>query len=137
MKTSRGTSTHASYTPRPVASDSDLVVLALVTANGLEAQGEIREAARWLRRGADQARKEGNEERVLVLSRAAANLTKSSGSARWPSSSRRATARTSWRRTTLARSSSSATSREKRSDSKGPSQVNTMEAMLALIAGAG
>jgi hypothetical protein len=75
MRDTSKTSNHSSRTPRPVASDSDVVVLALVTAEALESQGEVREAARWLRRGADQARREGNEERVLMLARAAAHLT--------------------------------------------------------------
>jgi hypothetical protein len=65
----------ASLTPPMEASDSDDLVLALETARVLEAQGDIREAARWLRRAADQAEKDGNDARVLVLARAAADLT--------------------------------------------------------------
>jgi hypothetical protein len=65
----------ASLTPPMDASDSDDLVLALETARVLEAQGEIREAARWLRRAADQAEQDGNDARVLVLARAAADLT--------------------------------------------------------------
>src|SRR5688572_4125464 len=76
--------TPASHTPRPTPSDSDIIVLALVTAQALEAQGEISEAAQWLRRAADQARKDGNEERVRVLVRAAADLTNTGGPAPSP-----------------------------------------------------
>jgi len=64
-----------SYTPRPEPSDSDGVLLALETARALEEQGEMREVARWLRRAADEAAKDGNDERVLVVARAAADLT--------------------------------------------------------------
>ena len=64
-----------SLTPPMDASDSDDLVLALETARALEAQGEIREAVRWLRRAADQAEQDGNDARVLVLARAAADLT--------------------------------------------------------------
>lgn len=65
----------ALHTPEPDACDSDGVLLALETARLLEAQGEIREAARWLGRAADEATKQGNEERVLLLAQAAADLT--------------------------------------------------------------
>jgi hypothetical protein len=64
-----------SYTPQPEPADSDGVVLALETARALEEQGEMREVARWLRRAAEEATKDGNDERVLVLARAAADLT--------------------------------------------------------------
>jgi hypothetical protein len=63
-----------SYTPPPEPTDSDGVLLALETARALEEQGEMREVARWLRRAADEAAKDGNDERVLVLARAAADL---------------------------------------------------------------
>jgi hypothetical protein len=62
-------------TPQPDHSDSDDVLLAVETARALEAQGEIREAARWLRRAADEAEKQGNDERVLELARAAADMS--------------------------------------------------------------
>jgi hypothetical protein len=65
----------ALLTPRPELSDSDDVLLALETARALETQGEIREAARWLRRAADEAEKQGDDERVLVLARAAAEMS--------------------------------------------------------------
>jgi hypothetical protein len=67
-------------TPRPEVSDSDDVLLALETARALETQGELREAARWLRRAADEAEQQGNDERVLTLARAAADLTSAIGS---------------------------------------------------------
>ena len=70
----------ALLTPRPEVSDSDDVLLALETARALETQGELREAARWLRRAADEAEKQGNDERVLALARAAADLTNILGS---------------------------------------------------------
>lgn len=70
----------ASQIPRPDPSDSDDLLLALETARALEAQGELSEAARWLRRAVEQAEMEGNDERVLVLARAAADLTTVIGS---------------------------------------------------------
>jgi hypothetical protein len=62
-------------TPRPDPSDSEGVVMALETARALEAQGELRDAARWIRRAAEEAEKDGRDERVLVLARTAADLT--------------------------------------------------------------
>jgi hypothetical protein len=67
--------TPALFTPRPELSDSDDVLLALETARALETQGEVREAVRWLRRAADEAEMQGNDERVLALARAAADLS--------------------------------------------------------------
>jgi len=69
------TFTQASYTPAPDPSDSDDLHIALETARALEAQGDLGEAARWLRRAADRAERQGNDERVLVFARAAAELT--------------------------------------------------------------
>jgi hypothetical protein len=63
------------YTPGPDLFDSDGVRMALETARSLEAQGDLRGAARWIGRAADEAEKGGNEERVLVLALAAADLT--------------------------------------------------------------
>jgi hypothetical protein len=51
------------------------VVLALETARAVEEQGELRHVQQWIRRAADEAEKSGNDERVLVLARAAANVT--------------------------------------------------------------
>ncbi|HMI88700.1 MAG TPA: hypothetical protein VK550_31695 [Polyangiaceae bacterium] len=67
-------------TPRPELSDSDDVLLALETARALETQGELREAARWLRRAVDEAEQQGDDERVLVLARAAADMANIVGS---------------------------------------------------------
>jgi hypothetical protein len=68
-------------TPGPSLSDSDDVLLALETAQALEARGDIAEAARWLRRAADEAEKQGNDMRVLAFARAAADLTSASAQA--------------------------------------------------------
>jgi hypothetical protein len=62
-------------TPRPDLTDSDEVLLAIETARALESQGELREAVRWLRRAADDAEQQGNDERVLALARAAADMS--------------------------------------------------------------
>jgi hypothetical protein len=67
-------------TPQPDLSDSDDMLLALETARALEAQGEISEAARWLRRAADEAEQQGDDERYLVLARAAAEMVNIVGS---------------------------------------------------------
>jgi hypothetical protein len=66
-------------TPECDPIDSDDLVLALETARALEKRGDIRDAARWLRRAADQAAKDGHEARVLLLARAAAELTNALG----------------------------------------------------------
>jgi hypothetical protein len=71
----------ALLTPRPDLIDSDDVLLAIETARALEIQGELREAVRWLRRAADDAEKQGNDERVLVLARAAADMSNMIGAA--------------------------------------------------------
>jgi hypothetical protein len=145
MGVSDKASTNPSGTPRPVASDSDVVVLALVTAQALESQGEIREAARWLRRGADQARREGNEERGLVLARAAHLMitTRPPSSFSLPrsaartSSPRLGAARNSWRRATTRRLASCPMGRTKELAPRQPSIESTIEAMLALMVAAG
>ena len=64
----------AILTPAPDPTDSDDVATALETARALEAQGEMAEAARWLRRAADEAEKEGNDRRIVIFARAAADL---------------------------------------------------------------
>jgi hypothetical protein len=63
------------YTPGPDPFDSEGVRMALATARSLEAQGELRAAARWIGRAADEAEKIGNEERAFELGLAAADLT--------------------------------------------------------------
>jgi hypothetical protein len=65
----------ALHTPDADVFDSEGVLLALETARSLEEQGDIREVARWLGRAADQATKQGNDERALVLAQAAADCT--------------------------------------------------------------
>jgi hypothetical protein len=72
-----GPATRATRTPLPAAGDSDDVVLALETARALEARGDVREAARWLRRAAEQAESQGNDVRVLLFAHVAADLTAS------------------------------------------------------------
>lgn len=62
-------------TPQPDPSDSEELLQALDRARELEKRGEIREAARCLRSAADAAERHGNDARVLVLARAAADLT--------------------------------------------------------------
>jgi len=64
-----------SYTPRSEACDSESVLFALETARAFETQGQLRDTARWLRRAADEAERDGNDERVLVLARASVELT--------------------------------------------------------------
>src|SRR2546423_1696361 len=61
--------------PAPEPTDSDDLALALDTARALEAQGETRDAVRWLRRAADVAERDGNDRRVVALAGAAADLT--------------------------------------------------------------
>ena len=71
----RGTLEDGWYTPGPDPSDSEGVRMALETARSLEAQGDLRRAARWIGRAADEAESGGNEDRALVLASAAADLT--------------------------------------------------------------
>jgi hypothetical protein len=71
------TLTQALRTPLPASSDSDDIVLALETARALEACGDVREAARWLRRAAEEAETQGNDARVLLFAHVAADLTSS------------------------------------------------------------
>jgi hypothetical protein len=66
-------------TPGADPSDSEDVLRDLEAARDLEARGEIREATQCLRRAADAAEKQGNDARVLVLARAAADLTNRMG----------------------------------------------------------
>jgi hypothetical protein len=55
--------------------------VALETAQTLEARGDIAEAARWLRRAAHEAEKQGHDTRVLALAHAAADLTSAAAQA--------------------------------------------------------
>jgi hypothetical protein len=68
-------------TPGPSPRDSDDVLVALETAHALEVRGDMLEAARWLRRAANEAEKQGNDTRVLALAHAAADLTSASAQA--------------------------------------------------------
>jgi hypothetical protein len=65
----------AAISPEPDPTDSDDVAIALETARALEIRGDNGEAARWLRRAADEAEKEGNDVRVVMFARAAADLS--------------------------------------------------------------
>ena len=76
-----GMFTRSLRTPGPSPSDSDDVLLALETAQALEVRGDMAEAARWVRRAANEAEKQGNDKRVLVLAHAAADLTSASAQA--------------------------------------------------------
>jgi hypothetical protein len=67
------------FTPPSDPSDSEEVLLALDAARALEARGDIRGAVRCLRRAADESELQGNDPRVLVLARAAADLTATVG----------------------------------------------------------
>jgi hypothetical protein len=65
-------------TPASSSRDSDDVLVALETARSLEVRGDIVEAVRWLRRAANEAEKQGNDARVLVIAHAAADLSSAS-----------------------------------------------------------
>lgn len=66
---------HALLTPAPDPSDAEEVLRGLEEARVREGRGELREAVQCLRRAAEAAEQQGNDERVLVLARAAADLT--------------------------------------------------------------
>lgn len=74
-------------TPKPAASDSDQVRQALEKAASLETRGDLRDAVRWLRHAADLAEKGGDDTRVLVLARAAADLSNHAAPASIPAPS--------------------------------------------------
>jgi hypothetical protein len=147
----RKSSAQAAHAPRPVPTDSDVVVLALVTAQALEAQGEVGEAAAWLRRAADQARREGNMQRVSLLLRAAADMSKTIALAPSPGPSSREprtpapssfVRMTSPRSERVIRAGSGASLREarvfdRRWEARGELNSSTMEATLALMTAAG
>jgi hypothetical protein len=61
----------ALLTPGADPADSEEVLIGLRNARELEARGELRQAVQCLRRAAEAAEKQGNDERVLVLARAA------------------------------------------------------------------
>ena len=70
---------NAMLTPQSDPSDSEEVLRVLETARELEAHGLLRDAARCLRTAADAAERQGNDARVLVLARAAADMTTAVG----------------------------------------------------------
>jgi hypothetical protein len=74
-------------TPQSVQSDSDQVRRSLESARGFETSGDLRQAVRWLRHAADLVEKQGDDSRVLVLARAAADLSnKAAGATPAPAS---------------------------------------------------
>src|SRR5688572_10672252 len=60
--------------PEPLADDGDDITTALETAAIFNAQGDLREAVRWVRRAAEAAGDAGNDTRALALARAVADL---------------------------------------------------------------
>jgi hypothetical protein len=69
--------------PAPEPTDSGKVASCLETAQELWTNGQMREAVRWIQRGADAAEEDGNDMRALALARLGAELTaqmKGSGS---------------------------------------------------------
>jgi hypothetical protein len=136
-------------TPRPVSSDSDVVVLALVTAQALEAQGHDSEAARWLRRASWQAKSDGSVRRAMQFARTAAELanvptTRSSrddGSHRRERPARhsflRATLRDEPDRGVTPRSATTHHSSEAASHPQSPARASVWQAMLTLMGAAG
>lgn len=69
--------------PEPEPTDSSKVASCLETAQELWTNGQMREAVRWIQRGADAAEEDGNDMRALALARLGAELTaqmKGSGS---------------------------------------------------------
>jgi len=60
--------------PQPTASDPEDVSWALSTAEAMWARGDVAEAVKWLRRGAEAASEAEADERALELAKAAANL---------------------------------------------------------------
>jgi hypothetical protein len=139
---------HAKRTPRPMSSDSDVIVLALVTAQALEAQGDVGEAARWLRRAAWQAKSDGQGRRDMQLARAAAELANGpSPTASLESSSRASerparhsflrTTRREGRRREAQGADGQASSSEARAEQQSPERANVWRAMLTLMGAAG
>ncbi len=61
--------------PSPTPSDPEDVSWALSTAEAMWARGDIAEAVKWLRRGAEAASEAEADERALELAKAAANLS--------------------------------------------------------------
>jgi hypothetical protein len=70
-----GTRLSALPIPQPLPDDDEDVHWALSTASALWARGEAQEALKWLRRAAETASDQNNDERALVLFKAAAECT--------------------------------------------------------------
>src|ERR1051325_7120019 len=64
--------------PEPLPEDGEGVTSALETAAIFNAQGDVREAARWVRRAAEAASDVGADMRALALARAVADLNTAS-----------------------------------------------------------
>jgi hypothetical protein len=60
--------------PEPLSDDGDEITTALETAAIFNAQGDVREAVRWVRKAAEAAGDAGNDTRALALARAVADL---------------------------------------------------------------
>lgn len=60
--------------PEPLSDDGDDITTALETAAIFNAQGDVREAVRWVRKAAEAASDAGNDLRALALARAVADL---------------------------------------------------------------
>ena len=60
--------------PEPLTDDGDDITTALETAAIFNAQGDVREAVRWVRKAAEAASDAGNDMRALHLARAVADL---------------------------------------------------------------
>lgn len=61
--------------PPPIATDPEDVSWALSTAEAMWSRGDVAEAVKWLRRGAEAASEAEADERALTLAKAAANLS--------------------------------------------------------------
>lgn len=61
--------------PTPIATDPEDVSWALSTAEAMWSRGDVAEAVKWLRRGAEAASEAEADERALTLAKAAANLS--------------------------------------------------------------
>src|SRR5687767_16013558 len=64
--------------PEPLPDDGEDVTSALETAAIFNAQGDMREAARWVRRAAEAASDVGADMRALTLARVVADLNTAS-----------------------------------------------------------
>jgi hypothetical protein len=65
--------------PPPIATDPEDVSWALSTAEAMWSRGDVAEAVKWLRRGAEAASEAEADDRALTLAKAAANLSSRAG----------------------------------------------------------